>query len=244
MIAAVRSDIGRVRELNEDYTFLSEQFQNGLQLAIVADGMGGHLAGEVASKTAVLAVKDEILPLIDQDLTIDEFKLALEKAIYSANKQVFVKANNDEGYKGMGTTIVVAIISTHWIVLGHIGDSRAYLLNTEIKQLTSDHSLVNELFQNGQITEDEALTHPRKNILTRALGTDLEVKVDITDLKWNKGESIILCSDGLTNLLSDETLLNVSSDESSIEARVDKLLLMANEAGGEDNISIILVSNE
>jgi len=244
LLAAVRSEIGRVRELNEDYAFLSEQFQNGLLLAIVADGMGGHLAGEVASKTAVEAIKEELLPLITQDLTIDEYKDTLEKAIFAANQSVYSKSKNDDGYKGMGTTIVAAIISSDWVVLAHIGDSRAYLLGEDIKQLTSDHSLVNELFQNGQISEEEALVHPQKNILTRALGTDIDVKVDITQVDWNKGESLILCSDGLTNLVSDNLLFEVVlGNGSKIEEKIDKLVFLANEAGGDDNISIILATN-
>lgn len=243
MLAAVRSDIGKVRELNEDYTFLSEQFQNGLLLAIVADGMGGHLAGEVASKTAVEAVKEELLPFLNQDIAIDEYKAVLEKAILAANQRVYNKSKNEDGYKGMGTTIVAAILSSNWIVLGHIGDSRAYLVAESIKQLTLDHSLVNELFQNGQISEEEALVHPQKNILTRALGTDLDVKVDIEFVEWNKGNTLIICSDGLTNLVSDETLLDVVLENMSVEEKIDKLVSLANNAGGDDNISIILATN-
>ncbi len=242
LLASVRSDVGKVREINEDYVYVSETFPSGLLLAIVADGMGGHLAGEVASKSAVETVCDVLEPIITKNLTIEEYKDGLKKAIDIANLEVYEKSLKNDGYKGMGTTIVVAIISPEWIILGHIGDSRAYLINKQIvKQLTVDHSLVNELLLNGQISEEEASSHPQKNVITRALGTEEVVKLDIDHISWGEGETIILCTDGLSNYLSDEMLFQVVHEKDTIDETADHLVSIANEAGGNDNISLVIV---
>ena len=244
MLAAVRSDVGKVREINEDYTFLSEPYSNGLILAIVGDGMGGHLAGEIASKSAVETVFEQLNPIMTENLNVEKYKEEMEKAISIANQRVYEKSQNNDNYRGMGTTIVVSIVSTEWILLGHIGDSRAYLIDDDkIKQLTLDHSLVNELLINGQITEEEAVSHPQKNILTRALGTDQEVKIDIIMEKWEKSQTLLLCSDGLTNHVSDQTIFEVLLDKKPLEKTLDQLLLLANQAGGNDNISVIIIKH-
>lgn len=245
MLAAVRSDIGKVREINEDFTYVSELYPNGLLFAIVADGMGGHLAGEVASKTAVETVKEELKAIINQDLEIDEISKALESAIKKANEIVYQESLNNDKYKGMGTTIVSAIISPGWVLLAHIGDSRAYIiLEDQIKQLTADHSLVNELLKNGQISEEEAFSHPQRNVLTRALGTELDVQIDINTFNWDKGNKLILCSDGLTDHFSTEELFELTNNRENLEEMVDELVALANKAGGADNISIIVVRND
>jgi len=242
--AAFRSDVGRVREVNEDYVFLSDQYPNGWLIAIVADGMGGHLAGEIASKMAVELIVKEIDPTIMEDsYTIDQYKNILEQAIQKANQQVHLKALNEDEYRGMGTTIIASIISPQWIIFGHIGDSRAYLTeNNTIKQVTNDHSLVNELLKSGQITEAEANLHPQKNVLTRALGTDDKVKVDMAVINWEKDQTLIMCSDGLSNRLSDQEILEVTQQSHlSPDEMVTHFVSLANQAGGEDNISIIIV---
>lgn len=246
MLTAVRSDIGRIREINQDYVFLSQSFENGLILAIVADGMGGHLAGEIASKMAVVTIYREVERIMGEYLSLDEYKKALDQAIYKANEEVYQESLQNEEYRGMGTTIVVAMIHPNWIILGHIGDSRAYLLDMEnIKQLTRDHSLVSELLMNGQISEEEAISHPQKNILMRALGTEDTVKTDFQVMEWSKGQTILLCTDGLTNQLSDQDIFEVVQDSSrSLQEIADHLLLLANQAGGDDNISVIIVQHE
>ncbi|WP_176717330.1 Stp1/IreP family PP2C-type Ser/Thr phosphatase [Vulcanibacillus modesticaldus] len=243
MQAAVRTDVGKVRAINEDYIFVSDPYPNGLLVAIVADGMGGHQAGEIASKTAVEVIYHEIHQIMSNNLSIEGYQLALEKAIHKANGEVYKQSLNNDGYRGMGTTILASIISPEWIILGHIGDSRAYLVDdNNIRQLTEDHSLVNELVKEGQLTQEEAMTHPKKNILTRALGTEEKVKVDICLIHWEKDQTLLLCSDGLTNHVSDEKIFEVLNQKDvSIENKTDYLLSLAIDAGGEDNISIILV---
>lgn len=243
MEAAVRSDVGMIREINEDHVFLSEVNQNGLTLAIVADGMGGHLAGEVASKLAVETIVSVLETELQQERTVEEYSTALEKAIHQANTHIYQNSIGQDNYRGMGTTVVAAIVSEHWIILGYVGDSRAYIAaHDEIKQLTSDHSLVNELLKSGEISEDEAKAHPQKNVLTRALGTDDEVKVDLKVIHWEEDQTLILCSDGLSNRVSNKEMLEISLQESlTVNDVADHFIKKANDAGGEDNISIVIV---
>lgn len=245
MEVVVRSDVGQVRDINEDYTYVSEFFPNGLIFAVVCDGMGGHNAGEFASKTAVEKVSNIIESKKENNFTVDEYKDILEKAIIEANEEVYNLSIDSDEHNGMGTTIVAAIISPTWIISAHIGDSRAYLIDlSNIEQITEDHSLVFELLKNKKITIDEAKKHPQKNILTRALGTDKFVKVDINFYNWQEGQSLVLCSDGLTNSVDDSVIQEVVNDGFSIEQKAEKLLSFANNAGGEDNISLIIVRNK
>ncbi len=247
LLAGVRSDIGQVRNVNQDYVLLSEPYNNGLMLAIVADGMGGHLAGEVASKMAAEAIYQELDPLLNKQIaSVEQYKFALEQAIFFANEKVYQASLVNEEYKGMGTTIVAGIFHDNWIVLGHIGDSRAYLINNEgIIQLTADHSLVNELLQNGQISQEEADSHPKKNILMRALGTEATAKIDIQVTQWEKEQTMLLCTDGLTNQLTNQEIFEVvQSGTFSAQDMAEHLLSLANQAGGEDNISVIVVQHD
>lgn len=243
LLTALGSDVGKVREINEDHVYLSEQYPNGSYIAILADGMGGHLAGEIASKTAVEIIYQELHPFVANARNINELKYVLEEAIEKANSVVYQKSMKDERYRGMGTTIVAAIVNEDEILLGHIGDSRAYLIDSEkIQQLTSDHSLVNELLKSGQISEKDAINHPRKNILTRALGTDEYVKVDMNLLPWKKGQTLLLCSDGLTNEVSDQKIFElVNLTPENPNHVVERLIFQANQAEGKDNISVILI---
>lgn len=239
----VRSDVGKVREINEDSVFLSEAYPNGLRIAIVADGMGGHLAGEVASQTAIELITQLLHSKLSEDITIEKLEEALQEGIIESNSKIYLQSKNDLQFRGMGTTVVAAIISNEWIILGHIGDSRAYLVNeTKITQLTKDHSLVNELLRNGQITEEEAENHPQKNILTRALGTDELVKIDHTVIHWENEDTLILCTDGLTNRVSDQKMSDLINNRAfTAQDIADQLVELANEAGGEDNISVIII---
>ena len=239
----VRSDVGKVREINEDSVFLSEAYPNGLRIAIVADGMGGHLAGEVASQTAIELITKLLHSKLSEDITIEKLEEALQEGIIESNSKIYLQSKNDLQFRGMGTTVVAAIISNEWIILGHIGDSRAYLVNeTKITQLTKDHSLVNELLRNGQITEEEAENHPQKNILTRALGTDELVKIDHTVIHWENEDTLILCTDGLTNRVSDQKMSDLINNRAfTAQDIADQLVELANEAGGEDNISVIII---
>lgn len=244
MFAALRTEVGKVREINEDYVFISEPYANGNRLAVVADGMGGHLAGEVASKIAVETIFNELITTISETNEIEHYRIALEKAIEQANLLVFKESNKNDGYRGMGTTVIAALINPDWIIIGHIGDSRAYLIGDDITQLTDDHSLVNELVKSGQISEEDALSHPQKNVLTRALGTDLDVEIDTHIVNWEKGQYLLMCTDGLTNHLSNEMIVEGIKNSSTTDNAIDKLVDLALDKGGDDNISVILVRNE
>lgn len=243
MKAVHRSDVGRVRTVNEDRAY-SAILPNGYTLAVVADGMGGHQAGDIASRLAVESIVQELTVLPDQ-LPLEDRRNAVKQAILRANDTIYQIASQDEKYTQMGTTIVVALFADQHVVLGHIGDSRAYVVNRNgIRQITEDHSLVRELVKSGQITAEEAERHPRRNVLTRALGTDKEVQVDMNEETLEAGDILLLCSDGLTNMLSTNTMWSTIIDPSlPLEAIADRLVAQAIDAGGDDNISVILVQS-
>jgi serine/threonine protein phosphatase PrpC len=242
MLTAHRTDIGRIRTLNEDRVSVQEEL-NGFTLAIVADGMGGHQAGDIASQMAIETIQGQLQEL-HTGMSIEECEAALKHAIYKANDEVFHRASTELQYQGMGTTVVLALASEEKVILANIGDSRAYMISDEsIKQITEDHSLVTELVKSGQISAEEAHAHPRRNVLTRALGTDQAVTVDIYQIQWNDGDSILLCSDGLSGLLDNERIKGILSNEQNIHRKTDLLIASALEAGGEDNITVALLSN-
>lgn len=237
---ALKSETGRVRPHNEDSVFIHAPSEQ-LVIVAVADGMGGHRAGDVASQLAVQVVKEQL-----RDITVEQpvsqLRDKLQKSIEQANMRVLKKSREDEGTAGMGTTLVIAILKEDQLLIGNIGDSRAYLINEQgCKQMTRDHSLVNELIEIGEITEVEALAHPQKNILVRAVGTDPEVLPDIIEHKWEVDDYLLVCTDGLTNMLTDEHIHAVIRTDNTIEWKADELIRLALEAGGVDNISLALV---
>ncbi|MFD0680472.1 MULTISPECIES: Stp1/IreP family PP2C-type Ser/Thr phosphatase [unclassified Paenibacillus] len=239
---ASQTDIGKVRMVNEDRAVVQENL-NGFVLAIVADGMGGHQAGDIASQIAVDVIYSE-LQAIPQSPTVEERKTLLKSAVELANEKIFAFAAERESYHGMGTTVVAVLADDSSVVVGHIGDSRAYQINVQgIEQITEDHSLVNELVKSGQITREEAGNHPRRNVLTRALGTEATIEVDVRDLSWNQGDILLLCSDGLSSLVSPDQLLAVVNGDGLLESKAQRLVNEALEAGGDDNITLVLVSN-
>lgn len=239
---ANQTDVGRVRMVNEDRSVVQEDL-NGFVLAIVADGMGGHQAGDVASQMAVDIIQNK-LQAIPPGAPVEERKKRVQEAIELANENIFNFASQRENYYGMGTTVVTVLADEHSVVIGHIGDSRAYKFNNgQIEQLTEDHSLVNELVKNGQITREEATHHPRRNVLTRALGTESTIEVDIQDLPWKNGELLLICSDGLSSLVSNEQLLALVNGTGALDDKAKQLVNEALEAGGDDNITVVLVSN-
>lgn len=236
-----RSDVGRVRTINEDLSWVQTLY-HGYTLAIVADGMGGHQAGDTASRLAVDTVS-EALRSLEAGLTTEQMREALTNAILRANRVIYELASQDMKYHNMGTTIVAVLLEGTAGVIAHIGDSRIYKMSSQsIEQLTEDHSLVNELLKSGQITDEEAEHHPRKNVLTRALGTDPDVTVEVGTITVEPGETLVLCSDGLSNRVSEEQMsATVFSSDYSLEAKADILLQMALQAGGEDNITVVLL---
>ncbi|HJV44152.1 MAG TPA: Stp1/IreP family PP2C-type Ser/Thr phosphatase [Bacillota bacterium] len=242
MKAAYKTHIGCVRALNED-TGAVVKLNNGYTLAIVADGMGGHQAGDLASLMAVDLIKIELSELPD-GLTPEKAIDLLDQAILKANDAIYQYAKTHEDCMGMGTTIAISIITWDWLVTGHIGDSRIYRISSEgITQLTDDHSLVNELLKNGQISAEEAIKHPQRNVLIRALGTDKHVDAEFQALEWDVEDHLLICSDGLSNKLTSFEMLSIIHQSKSPEIAVDALINQAVQAGGEDNVTAIVISN-
>ncbi len=242
MEAAFKSDIGQVRAHNEDNGGVIHN-KEGLLLAIVADGMGGHQAGDIASKMTIeiLAEKWREIEGITTPSSIEAW---LNEAITDVNAQIFNHSLNHPQCQGMGTTLVAVVCTSRFVTYAHIGDSRAYVMDgATLLQKTEDHSLVNELVRSGQITALEAENHPRKNVLLRALGTERTLKIDIKTIEWEANSYILLCSDGLSNKVNSEEMFQVLKKEETIENKVTELIYIANERGGEDNITVALVYN-
>ncbi|MFC4766065.1 Stp1/IreP family PP2C-type Ser/Thr phosphatase [Effusibacillus consociatus] len=243
---AAKSHIGLVRQINED-EFAVHVDLNSYQVVLVADGMGGHMAGEIASSIAVevagLSLREKLQGKTEEEVESDLSDFIVE-SILLANEAIYQRGQSSSGCSGMGTTIVATIVSPRSITMGYIGDSRGYLLTPNgIKQLTDDHSLVNELFKNGQLTEEELSTHPQKNILTRALGTDQRVEVDLISAQWAEGDILLLCTDGLTNLVTDREIEQVMKEEGSLDDKINRLIERALEEGGNDNITVVALRN-
>ncbi|MDC3416441.1 Stp1/IreP family PP2C-type Ser/Thr phosphatase [Aquibacillus salsiterrae] len=240
MEAYFMTDNGQIRNHNEDDggVFVKSDKQ---VLAVIADGMGGHNAGDVASKMVIQSLKAKWLQ-VEEFTTPDQTEQWLHDTIFEINNKVFTYANEHDDCAGMGTTIVAAICAQDFITVAHIGDSRCYLLNDlGFKQVTEDHSLVNELVRAGQISKDDAEFHPRKNVLTKALGTEQNVKADVKTIGWDKGNKVLLCSDGLSNKISEAELQSSIEQVSSLASISSQLIDEANNRGGEDNISLALV---
>jgi PPM family protein phosphatase len=229
-----RTDIGKVRDVNEDYVLSLKG--NKYWLLLVADGMGGHNAGEIASKIAATTVRN----FVYENFSLYEDKEELIRdAIVISNSEVYNESVKLSEFKGMGTTVTCCVIYDQKLFIGHVGDSRAYILSEDnIRKITQDHSYVQELINNGSITENEAFNHPRRNLITRAIGTEKHVVVDTLTLDFNNKDIILLCSDGLTTYVNSDELYDIimSLRENSIE----RLIEMAKDRGGRDNISIII----
>jgi PPM family protein phosphatase len=243
MKTAERTDIGRIRSVNEDRAIVLPE-ANGMVVAVVADGMGGHQAGDIASQMAIEKIREE-LSLLPPGAALEERKEAVRLAVEAANLEVFRHASERAQLHGMGTTVVVTVATNQELVIGHIGDSRAYLAGKDgLVQLTEDHSLVNELVRNGQITQEEAHHHPRRNVLLRALGTDNRALVDVHDYGWVENDILLMCSDGLSGLVEGDILEEVLRKEATLEAKVNELVEKALEAGGDDNVTVVLIENK
>jgi len=240
MHVSAHTDIGQQKQTNED-AVVTAQFDE-VSLLVVADGMGGHAAGDVASEEATTELEARVSAALTDGRT--DYESILEEAIESANERVQEHAEADASRSGMGTTVVAAIVDDEQIVIGNVGDSRAYDVDSEVDvddaltQITVDHSFVQELISEGEITPEEATTHPQRHVLTQALGTEGEVDPDFFSPVVTG--YLLLCSDGLTEEVSEETIREVINDASGIETATDELVQKANENGGSDNISVIL----
>ncbi len=231
------TDVGRKRQMNQDSVFSSEVAIGNLpNLFIVADGMGGHRAGDYASKCTVDTMKEVIACSLEKDPAI-----ILRGAIEEANRRIYAKSSEDAAYEGMGTTVVAATILGNILQIANVGDSRLYIINDEIKQVTKDHSLVEEMVRMGGLDREAARMHPDKNIITRAVGVSEQVLVDFFTVELTKQDTILLCSDGLTNMLDDEEILMIVRGQRDVVEKAQQLVHMANERGGRDNISVVLL---
>lgn len=241
MEVVFQTDRGKVRQHNEDNGggFLNDHSQ---LLAVVADGMGGHQAGDVASQMTIDQLESHWSNVSDLGENPEKTELWLKETIQDINHSIFLYSNENQECQGMGTTLVLAVCQNEYVTVANIGDSRCYLLNHKgLTQITDDHSLVNELVKSGQISKEDAEHHPRKNVLMRALGTEGNVKVDVKTLIWEQGDMLLLCSDGLTNKVTDQELAETLIKETSLEEKAFHLIGKANESGGDDNITVVLV---
>ena len=235
-----QSDVGAKRKVNQDFVYASDQPVGSLpNLYIIADGMGGHAAGDLASRCCVETIVDylesrrgrRIIPL-------------MEGAAREANQAVYARSQADKSLEGMGTTLVMACIDKGCLYIANVGDSRLYLIDEGIEQITKDHSLVEEMVRLGQLKRSEMRKHPEKNVITRAVGVRKDVQADYFDVALNPGDRILLCSDGLSNMMEDRDILEIVKQSSSLKQAGEKLIETANRNGGSDNISVVLIDPE
>lgn len=231
------TDIGQKRRVNQDYVYTSEvPIGNLPNVFIVADGMGGHNAGDYASKTTVETMVKEIGDSFEKNPI-----RIIGKAIETANELVRKKASEEADLEGMGTTVVAATCIGKYLQVANVGDSRLYVVNKEIKQITRDHSLVEEMVRMGGLGKAEARNHPDKNIITRAVGVGDTIEVDFFTVELEEGDQVLMCTDGLTNMLEDEEIRMILSGARDIVEGAQELVAAANAHGGQDNISVILL---
>ena len=236
-----KTDIGKTRESNQD-AFDTGYFNDGTVWAVVCDGMGGVSGGQVASSLCIDKTVNAIKRSYRENMTVNNVKNMLVSAINAANSYVFDESLKDRDLKGMGTTIVAVVIVNNIAVVAHVGDSRAYIINDTIKQITKDHSFVQLLVDNGRITPEEAENHPDKNIITRAIGIEgfVDVDVDIVDIKDE--DILLLCTDGLNGYVRDDDILKTVKEYG--DSSTEKLVETANLNGGHDNITVVLISSD
>lgn len=234
-----KTDIGKVRTLNQDTVYSCGSCVGTLSnLFIVADGMGGHKAGDYASAYAVNAIER-----IVADNNDTEPIRVMREAIETANSEIFEKSL-EEDFAGMGTTLVCATVQKDTLYVANVGDSRLYVISDKIKQITKDHSLVEEMIRAGELDREVARFHPDKNIITRAIGTDPKVLIDFFEVELNKGDVILMCTDGLTNMVSDDEIEDIVKGSDDVKEIVSLLVEKANENGGKDNIGVVLARFE
>ena len=234
---AYLTDTGRTRELNEDAIYASEKPVGNLpNLFIVADGMGGHNAGDFASTFTVDTLVEEIENSFEKNPSI-----MFQKAIQVANQKLREIAAADLRKRGMGTTVVAATCMGKYLQVANVGDSRLYVVNDTIKQITTDHSYVEEMIKRGNLQRENARSNPNKNIITRAVGAKNDIQADIYVLELKPGDLLLMCSDGLSNMLEDEEMRMIIKRQRDIVEMAEKLVEAANENGGKDNISVILI---
>ena len=232
------TDIGQKRHMNQDFIFTSEESVGNLpNLFVVADGMGGHNAGDFASRYGVSV----LVETVRKDKNFNPVKV-MRNAIEAANCEVFSQSRNDPSMAGMGTTMVVCTVVGGYAYIANVGDSRLYLAGSDsMTQITQDHSLIAEMVRLGELTPEEGRNHPDKNIITRAVGTNEDVKIDFFDVKLETGDQILMCSDGLSNMVEDQRIFEILKGEDTEADKAQVLVDEANANGGRDNIAVIVV---
>lgn len=244
MRAAGKTDTGILRTNNEDTIYVFETEGSLENLCIVADGMGGHNAGEIASRSSVEYFLEYFTEKYDKGEFENLLYLMADAVTYS-NAGVYRDSFKDEAYKGMGTTFLCAAVYNGKLDICHIGDSRLYILrNGRLNRMTQDHALVADLVRQGKITEEEARVHPNRNVITRSLGTSENVLIDTLEMDIEDGDIILMCSDGLNTMIDDSRIERVLKSGESIEYMVDSLIMEAKFEGGYDNVSVIIMGNE
>jgi serine/threonine protein phosphatase PrpC len=236
-----KTDPGRARDNNED----SVVFDESTRIAVLADGMGGYNAGEIASGMATAFIKTELsrwLTEVGPNASDREVRRAVELCVDNANLSIFNAANSNSGYNGMGTTLVVGVFKGSRLLLGHIGDSRCYRLRAgSLTQITKDHSLLQEQIDAGLVTPEQAATSTIKNLVTRALGVDDVASLEVNEFVVEPGDLYLMCSDGLSDMVSDVAIAKIASSDADLEHKCGQLIDAANAAGGRDNISVLVI---
>lgn len=241
MKAYGKSDTGRVRESNQD-AFICGRLSEDALFCVVCDGMGGVNGGNVASSIAVKAISDRITDVYRDGLADNSIRNLLETSVAAANIEIYDAAMADPDLRGMGTTVVAAIIVDNHLYIAHVGDSRAYLVKEQgIEQITRDHSIVQAMVEKGQLTQNEARNHPRKHFITRALGVEESVDCDYGELLLDDGQRILICTDGLTNMVEVNDIYEIVRTGDA-ETVPDRLIHQANMAGGSDNITVVIIA--
>ncbi|MBQ3006857.1 MAG: Stp1/IreP family PP2C-type Ser/Thr phosphatase [Clostridia bacterium] len=241
MRIVARTDKGFVRDNNQD-SYTACELSGGAVLAVVCDGMGGAAEGALASSEGIKAVREYVCERYLEDMSDLSIRTMLVSAVENANKHIYNLSKTNDSYEGMGTTVVAVLIAKSFLYIAHAGDSRAYKLSGgELVQLTRDHSVVQNMLEKGEITAEEAVDHPSKHIITRALGVDDFIKVDFGQEPFDEDEILLLCSDGLTNYSTPEDILRLTSDGSYYKY-ADRLVNLANQNGGGDNITVVFVA--
>ena len=237
MKAQAVTDVGQQRKVNQDYLYYTiDKIGNLPNLFLVADGMGGHKAGDMASKYTV----ESFVRLVSETIQKDPI-LILSDNVKTVNTLLINKAAESEDYKGMGTTLVAATLQDNVLRIANVGDSRLYIISNDIRQITRDHSYVEEMVMRGQIDRKQARTHAKKNIITRAIGAEKTVEPEMFSIDIQKGDKILMCTDGLSNMIEDTDILKIVKESTDIDEAVKRLVATAYENGGTDNISVLMV---
>ncbi len=241
MKIVAKTDKGIVRDSNQDAYAVGE-FSDEVVWSVVCDGMGGAAGGNIASALAVKVISDKINASYRENMKDASIKNMLDSALTAANIEVFDFAEVKPELQGMGTTVVCAIVRDNQAYIAHAGDSRAYVVSHDsIRQITTDHSMVQDLLSRGKITSEEAENHPNKNIITRAVGVDKSIEIDFEQVDLNDDDVLLLCTDGLSNYVSNSEILDIMSDGKHY-AFADRLVNKANNNGGGDNITVVIIS--